>query len=173
MHYGSRESSSFDNAYWSNHMNQLVPTSWCLERRCTSLWMSWWDIQIVLPIGMSWSLFRDWGIGWMMLPENIFILVPTDRRGTMMQRLMTVLMNHGIWCGKWSGKSHRKGKCPKMKMRWIGPLVMLKKLNGVKYQVKVNEKGMKIIHYGLLKLCEAWDVPYWVRIAREKLDKKH
>ena len=52
-------------------------------------------------------------------------------------------------------KSRRKGKYPKMKMRWIKPLVVL---NDVTYQLKMNEKEMKIIPYDLLKPCEARDV---------------
>ena len=55
-------------------------------------------------------------------------------------------------------KFHRKNKCPKMQMQWIGPLVVLKSLNNVTYQEKMNKKEMKIIHYDLLKPCEAQGV---------------
>ena len=59
-----------------------------------------------------------------------------------------------------------------MQMRWIGQLVVLKRFNDVIYQVKVNEKEMRIIPYDLQKLCEAQDMARWVGIAREKLVKK-
>ena len=45
------------------------------------------------------------------------------------------------------------------------------KFNDVTFQVKINDKEMKIIYYDLLKPCEAQDVPQWVHIAREKLVK--
>ena len=66
-------------------------------------------------------------------------------------------------------KTRKKGKCPKMQMRWIGPLVVLKRLNDVTYQVKMNEKDVKIIHYDLLKPFEGRDVPRWARVLRERL----
>ena len=58
-------------------------------------------------------------------------------------------------------KSHRKGKCPKMQMQWIGPLVVLNRLKDITYKVKMNEKEMMFIHCNLLKPCEARDVPPW------------
>ena len=48
-------------------------------------------------------------------------------------------------------KSRKQGKSPKLQMRWLGPLVVLTSLNDVTYQVKVNEKDVKVIHYDLLK----------------------
>ena len=48
-------------------------------------------------------------------------------------------------------KSTRKVKSPKLQMRWLGPLVIIKRLNDVTYLVKMNEKEVKIIHYDLLK----------------------
>ena len=68
-------------------------------------------------------------------------------------------------------KTRKKGKCPKMQMRWTGPLVVLKRLNDVTYQVKMNEKDMKVIHYDLLKPYEGREIPRWVRVARERLLK--
>ena len=49
---------------------------------------------------------------------------------------------------------------------------MLKRLNDVTYQVKMNEKKMMIIHYEFLKPCEAQDVTQWVPIVRENFVKK-
>ena len=51
-------------------------------------------------------------------------------------------------------KSIRKGKSPKLQMRWLGPLVVIKRLKDVIFQVKMNEKEGKIIHYDLLKPYE-------------------
>ena len=66
-------------------------------------------------------------------------------------------------------KARKKGKSPKLQSRWLGPLVVLKRLNDVTYQVKMNEKELKIIHYDLLKPYEGRDVPKWVQVARQKL----
>ena len=41
-------------------------------------------------------------------------------------------------------KVRKKGRCPKMQMRWIGPLVVVKRLNDVTYMVKVSEKDSKV-----------------------------
>ena len=51
-------------------------------------------------------------------------------------------------------KSRRKDKSPKLQMRWLGPLVVIRRLNDVTYQVKMNEKDVKVIRYDLLKLYE-------------------
>ena len=56
-------------------------------------------------------------------------------------------------------QSRRKNKCPMMQMRWIGPFVVLKKLNSMTCKIKMNQKEMKIIHYDLLKPCEVRDLP--------------
>ena len=69
-------------------------------------------------------------------------------------------------------KTRRKGKCPKMQMRWTGPLVVLERLNDVTYKVKMNEKDTKIIHYDLLKPYEGRDIPRWVKLTQEKISKK-
>ena len=66
-------------------------------------------------------------------------------------------------------KERKKGRCPEMQMRWIGPLVVVKWLNDVTYMVKVSEKDSKVIHYDLLKPFMGRDVPCWVCITQEKL----
>ena len=71
-----------------------------------------------------------------------------------------------------ANKSRKKGRCPKLQMRWLGPFVVLKRLNDVTYQVKMSEKDVKIIHYDLLKPYEGRDIPRWVRITREKFSKE-
>ena len=68
-------------------------------------------------------------------------------------------------------KTRKKGKCPKMQMRWNGPLVVLERINDVTYKLKINEKDTKIVHYDLLKPYESKEVPRWARILKEKLTK--
>ena len=68
-------------------------------------------------------------------------------------------------------KSKRKGKSPKLQVRWLGPLIVIKRLNDVTYQVKMNERDVKIIHYGLLKPYEGHEIPKWVHIAQDKISK--
>ena len=46
-------------------------------------------------------------------------------------------------------KARKKDKSPEIQMRWLGPLVVLKRLNDVTYQVKMSEKEVKIMHYDL------------------------
>ena len=66
-------------------------------------------------------------------------------------------------------KVRKKGKCPKMQMRWVGPVVVLQRLNDVTYQVKLSEKVLKVIHYDLLKPYVGRDVPRWVSSTQAKL----
>ena len=63
-------------------------------------------------------------------------------------------------------KTRKKGKCPKMQDRWIGPLVVEKRLNDVTYRVRVNENSKKVVHYDLLKPYIGRDVPQWVKKAQ-------
>ena len=41
-------------------------------------------------------------------------------------------------------KVRSKGKSPKMQMRWVGPLIILKCLNDVTYQAIIGEKEVKV-----------------------------
>ena len=66
-------------------------------------------------------------------------------------------------------KVRKKGKCPKMQMRWIGPLTVVKLLNNVTCLVKTREKGSKVIHYDLLKPFVGRDIPHWVLVAQDKI----
>ena len=56
-------------------------------------------------------------------------------------------------------------------MQWLGPVVVIKRLNDVTYQVKMNERDVKIIHYDLLKPYEGCDIPKWLCIILKKLTK--
>ena len=71
-----------------------------------------------------------------------------------------------------SNKTRKKGKSPKMQMRWSGPLVVLERINDVTYKLKMNEKDTKIVHYDLLKPYESSEVSSWAKVAKEKLTKK-
>ena len=69
-------------------------------------------------------------------------------------------------------KTRKKGKCPKMQMRWVGPLVVLDRLNDVTYKVKMNERDEKIIHYDLLKPYEGREIPKWIKTFKDKVTSK-
>jgi len=69
-------------------------------------------------------------------------------------------------------KSRKKGRCPKWQMRWLGPLVVLRRLNDVTYHVKLGEKEEKVIHYDLLKPYEGRDIPRWVQATQERLARR-
>ena len=67
-------------------------------------------------------------------------------------------------------KTRKRGMCPKMQIRWTGPLITLKRLNDVTYQVRISAKELKVMHYDLLKPFEGQDVPCWVQNAAEKVE---
>ena len=66
-------------------------------------------------------------------------------------------------------KSRKKGVCPKMQNRWIGPLLVLERLNDVTYRIKLNDKSEKVIHYDLLKPYIGREVPLWIKTAKNRL----
>ena len=54
--------------------------------------------------------------------------------------------------------TRKKGMC------WIGHLIILKCLNDVTYQVRMNKKA---VHHHLLKLFEGRDLPCWQKALKK------
>jgi transposase InsO family protein len=69
-------------------------------------------------------------------------------------------------------KVRKKGRCPKLQMKWVGPLVVEKRLNDVTYQVRITEHDKKVIHYDLLKPYLGRDIPQWVKNFQSRLKTK-
>ena len=66
-------------------------------------------------------------------------------------------------------KSRRKGRCPKLQKKWLGPAVIERKVNDVTYRLRVTPTDRKVIHYDHLKPYYSRDVPEWVRDLQKKL----
>ena len=66
-------------------------------------------------------------------------------------------------------KTRKKGRCPKMQQRWLGPAVIIQRINDVTYRLKVGENKAKVVHYDLLKPYKGRDVPSWVSAVQERL----
>ena len=66
-------------------------------------------------------------------------------------------------------KTRRKGISPKLQARWLGPCVVIERINAVTYKLQVSRDGTKILHFDLLKPYSCRDVPEWVARRREQL----
>jgi len=66
-------------------------------------------------------------------------------------------------------KERKKGKSPKLQMRWLGPMLVEDKINDVTYRIRVAEKTSKVLHYDLMKPYVGRDIPGWVSNLRERV----
>ena len=69
-------------------------------------------------------------------------------------------------------KSRRKGRCPKLQKKWLGPAVIEEKVNDVTYRVRITKTESKVIHYDHLKPYLSHDVPEWALSLQDKLARK-
>ena len=60
------------------------------------------------------------------------------------------------------------GVSPKLADKWKGPYMVVQKCGSV-YEVQLNTKTSKLIHYDLLKRCHSETLPGWMQRARRKL----
>ena len=60
------------------------------------------------------------------------------------------------------------GVSPKLSAKWKGPYMVVQKCGSV-YEVQLNTKTSKLIHYDLLKRCHSEPLPRWMQRARRSL----
>ena len=68
-------------------------------------------------------------------------------------------------------QSRRKGKCPKLQKKWLGPMLIETRINDVTYKLRVSMHDTKVVHYEKLKPYLAVDMPRWMIPIREKIQK--
>ena len=66
-------------------------------------------------------------------------------------------------------KSRRKGRCPKLQKKWLGPVVVEQKLNDVTYRIRTSKQDSKVVHFDLLKPYVSSNVPEWALSLQAKL----
>ena len=59
-------------------------------------------------------------------------------------------------------QSRRKGKCPKLQRKWVGPMIVEAEVNSVTYKVRISPTKSKVVHFDKLKPYQAREVPSWV-----------
>ena len=59
-------------------------------------------------------------------------------------------------------KSRRKGKCPKLQPKWLGPMQVTDRLNDVTYKVRTSPNEVKVVPFEQLKPYKGDKVPKWV-----------
>ena len=59
-------------------------------------------------------------------------------------------------------KSRRKGKCPKLQPKWLGPMQVTDRLNDVTYRVKTSATELKVVPFEHLKPYRGDKVPSWI-----------
>ena len=65
-------------------------------------------------------------------------------------------------------KTRKIGVSPKLSPRWKGPYLVIQKCGGV-YEVQVNSRSSKLLHFDLLKPCYSDTFPGWIKRAKAKL----
>ena len=66
-------------------------------------------------------------------------------------------------------KTRKVGISPKLSPRWKGPYMVVQKCGGV-YEVQVNSRSSKLLHFDLLKPCLSTTIPVWIKRARNHLN---
>ena len=69
-------------------------------------------------------------------------------------------------------KSRRKGRCPKLQKKWLGPAVVEEKINDVTYKIRVTKTESKVVHYDHLKPYLSRDLPEWVSSLQARLARR-
>ena len=59
-------------------------------------------------------------------------------------------------------KSRRKGRCPKLQKKWLGPAIVEEKVNDVTYKIRVTKAESKVVHYDHLKPYLSREIPDWI-----------
>ena len=68
-------------------------------------------------------------------------------------------------------ESRRKGKCPKLQRKWVGPMIIEAKVNNVTYKLRVGPTQTRVVHFDKLKPYLAKEVPRWVNPIQDKLKR--
>ena len=68
-------------------------------------------------------------------------------------------------------ESRRKGRCPKLQRKWLGPMVVEAKVNNVTYKLRLSPTKTKVVHFDKLKPYLAQEVPAWVPPTQDKFRK--
>ena len=66
-------------------------------------------------------------------------------------------------------QSRRKGRCPKLQKKWLGPMLVETRINDVTYKLRISAHDTKIVHFEKLKRYLALDVPRWMVPIRERV----
>ena len=65
-------------------------------------------------------------------------------------------------------ESRRKGRCPKLQKKWIGPMIVEAKVNNVTYKLRVSPTNTRVVHFDKMKPYLAREVPRWVPSMQDK-----
>ena len=68
-------------------------------------------------------------------------------------------------------ESRRKGKCPKLQKKWIGPAVVEARVNDVTYKLRMSPTTTRVVHFDKLKPYQPQEVPRWVPAMQDKFQK--
>jgi hypothetical protein len=66
-------------------------------------------------------------------------------------------------------QSRRKGKCPKLQKKWLGPMIVETKVNDLTYKLRVSAHESKIVHFDKLKPYLADSMPRWMVPVMDRL----
>ena len=66
-------------------------------------------------------------------------------------------------------QTRRRGKCPKLQRKWLGPFLVTRKVNDVTYRIQKTPTESKVVPFDQLKPYKGESVPDWMSEMREKL----
>jgi transposase InsO family protein len=59
-------------------------------------------------------------------------------------------------------QSRRKGRCPKLQRKWLGPMIVEARVNDVTYKLRVDAQNTRMVHFEKIKPYLALDIPRWM-----------
>ena len=68
-------------------------------------------------------------------------------------------------------QTRRKGVCPKLQRKWLGPFLIVDKVNDVTYRIQKSPTDSKVVPFDQLKPYKGDNLPDWMAEMREKLSK--
>ena len=72
-----------------------------------------------------------------------------------------------------TNQSRRKGVCPKLQKKWLGPMIIEAKVNDVTYRLKTSPTHSRVVHFDKVKPYLIPEVPGWVPQVQERIRAQH
>jgi transposase InsO family protein len=72
-----------------------------------------------------------------------------------------------------TNQSRRKGVCPKLQKKWLGPMIIEAKVNDVTYRLRTSPTHTRVVHFDKIKPYLMPEVPAWVPQVQARIQAQH